>query len=259
MVSSLIRYLLAARDEHSLHSPFLFQLYTTVIRPRPVPVEPRFEPIEAVRQAMKSSTEEISVLDFGAGSKRSNAPRRRVATIARNAEKPRKYGQLLYRLIRHFRPEILLDLGTSFGITTLYEAEACVPAARLLTFEGCPETARVARQNFEKFGISPVELVLGNLDETLPECVGTLDRIDFVFFDANHRYEPTMRYFETCLAKAHADSVFVFDDIHWSGEMERAWQEIKGHPRVTLTVDLFQVGLVFFRTQQPKQHFVLRY
>lgn len=258
MVLSFLNYLLRARDEHALHSPFLFHLYTTVIRPRPVPAEPVFANIEATRQRMKSSTEEIQVLDFGAGSKHSNAPRRRVATIARNAEKPPKYGQLLYRLIRHFQPKILLDLGTSLGLTTLYEA-AAAPTARVLSFEGCPETARIARQNFRDVGTAPVELVLGNLDGTLPERVGTLDRIDFVFFDANHRYEPTMRYFETCLAKAHADSLFVFDDIHWSVEMERAWAEIKAHPRVTLTVDLFQVGLVFFRTQQPKQHFVLRY
>jgi predicted O-methyltransferase YrrM len=266
MIRPLLQYLLRARDEHALHSPFLYDLYTTVIRPRPVPMEPVFTDIEAVRHRMRASTDEIEVRDFGAGSKHSNAPRRRVSVIARNAEKPPKYGQLLYRLIRRFRPETILDLGTSLGITTLYEAAAAQAAAaptaaRLLSFEGCPETARLARQNFETLGgtVVPVELVIGNLDETLPECVGTLDRVDFAFFDANHRYEPTVRYFETCLTSARTDSVFVFDDIHWSPEMERAWRYIKAHPRVTVTVDLFQVGLVFFRTEQPKQHFVLRY
>jgi predicted O-methyltransferase YrrM len=258
MIRPLLQYLLRARDEHSLHSPFLFGLYTSVIRPRPVPVEPVFDEIEALRRRMKTSAEEIEIVDYGAGSRHSNAPRRRVSTIARNAEKPPKYGQLLYRLIRHFQPRTILDLGTSLGLTTLYEATAA-PTARLLTFEGCPETARLAQQNFRERGASNVELVMGNLDETLPERVGTLDRLDFAFFDANHRYEPTVRYFETCLANAHADSLFVFDDIHWSAEMERAWRKIQAHPRVTVTVDLFQVGLVFFRTQQPKQQFVLRY
>ncbi len=102
-------------------------------------------------------------------------------------------------------------------------------------------------------------IVTGNIDQTLAAHVPALESIDLVFFDANHRYEPTLRYFETCLPKTHNDSLFVFDDIHWSAEMERAWAEIKAHPAVTVTIDLFWVGLVFFRREQPKQDFVLRF
>lgn len=155
---------------------------------------------------------------------------------------------------------MIVDLGTSLGTTTAYLAQATKAfGGHVLTFEGCPETALVAQQNFSQLGIQNVSVVVGNLDETLAAEVVALPPVDFVFFDANHRYEPTVRYFEICLTNIHNDTVFVFDDIHWSAEMERAWAFIKKHPSVRVTVDLFWVGLVFFRHEQPKQDFILRF
>jgi len=167
---------------------------------------------------------------------------------------------LLFRLIQCFEAKIIVDLGTSLGLTTAYLAVATKPyGGQVLTFEGCPQTAAVARQNFKRLGLENVDIVVGNLDETLGPGIAALDPVDFVFFDANHRYEPTIRYFETCLTNSYNDTVFVFDDIHWSEEMEQAWDYIKAHPTVSVTVDLFWVGLVFLRTEQPKQDFVLRF
>lgn len=129
----------------------------------------------------------------------------------------------------------------------------------MLTFEGCPQTAAVARRNFEQLGLQNVTVVVGDIDQTLAPQIAGLTVIDFAFFDANHRYRPTVQYFETCLTRIHNDTVFVFDDIHWSSEMEQAWAFIKKHPAVSVTVDLFWVGLVFFRHEQPKQDFALRF
>ncbi len=256
LIPAFLRYLITAKNEHSIHSPFVFELYTKVIRNSTN--EAAFQEIEAIRSRMKSSTQEIEVVDYGAGSRLSNSPRRKVSTIAKNAQKTPKFSQLLFRLIRHFQPQVVFDLGTSLGITTLYEAKAA-PQAQIYSFEGCPQTAQVARINLQELQASQVEMVVGNLDETLVAQTRKVSRIDFVFFDANHRYEPTVRYFLQCLEKAHEGSVFVFDDIHWSKEMEKAWTEIQAHPSVTLTIDLFYVGLVFFGNKQPKQHFVLRF
>ncbi|RZK22361.1 MAG: class I SAM-dependent methyltransferase [Hymenobacter sp.] len=184
---------------------------------------------------------------------------RRVSTIARYAAKPPRLAQLLFRLVNHFQPATILELGTSLGLTTAYLA-AATTRSQVITFEGCPNTAAVAHETFEKLGLQNVRLVEGNLDQTLPATLAALPKpVDFVFFDGNHRYEPTLRYFEQCLDKAHEDSVFVVDDIHWSAEMAQAWETIKAHPAVTVTVDLFYVGLVFFRKTQPKQNFWLRY
>lgn len=256
MITAFLRYLLFAKNEHSIHSPFVFELYTKVIRN--VTNEPVFENIEAIRAQMKKSTQQIEVVDYGAGSRVSNSPRRKIATIAKNAQKTPKFSQLLFRLIQHFQPEVVFDLGTSLGITTLYEAKAA-PKSRIYSFEGCPQTAQVASKNLESLQASGVELIIGNLDETLRNQAEKVSKIDFAFFDANHRYEPTVRYFAQCLEKTHEGSVFVFDDIHWSSEMEKAWIEIQAHPSVMLTIDLFYVGLVFFGNKQPKQHFVLRF
>ncbi|MEJ7659907.1 MAG: class I SAM-dependent methyltransferase [Hymenobacter sp.] len=250
--------LLRAGTAHGLHSPFVFGLYTTVIRHSgEFSAYPR---VEKRRQALLASDRVLEVSDFGAGSQVAGAGgrRRTVRAIARHAAKPPRLAQLLFRLVNHFQPATILELGTSLGLTTAYLALAN-SRSQVLTFEGCSNTAAVAHETFAELGIQNVRLIEGNLDQTLPATLAELSQpLDFVFFDGNHRYEPTLRYFEQCLAKAHADSVFVLDDIHWSAEMERAWAAIKAHPAATVTVDLFYVGLVFFR-KQPKQDFWLRY
>lgn len=202
----------------------------------------------------------VSITDFGAGSKVNASKQRTVRDIARHSQKPARFGRLLFRLVRHFGAGAIVDLGTSLGLTTAYLAQAAsAHGGNVLTFEGCPQTADLAQQNFEQLNLQNVTVVVGNIDETLAVQVSGLKQIDLVFFDANHRYEPTIRYFETCLQKHHNNSVFVFDDIHWSDEMEQAWSYIKAHPAVSVTVDLFWIGLVFFRREQPKQDFVLRF
>ena len=217
-----------------------------------------YEKVEARRRQLLASDRSLAVTDFGAGSHTGAGRQRRVAAIARTAAKPPRLGQLLFRLVNYFRPATILELGTSLGLTTAYLA-AADSRHRVITFEGCPNVAAEARETFSKLELSNVELVEGNLDETLAPTLAALDKpVDFVFFDGNHRHEPTLRYFELCRAKAHESSVFVLDDIHWSAEMERAWETIKARPDVRLTVDLFYLGLVFFRTSQPKQHFWLR-
>ncbi len=244
-------------NAHGLHSPFVFGLYTHVVNH--TGRYAAFNTIERRRQVLLRSPATLQVRDFGAGSHTGAGRHRRIRDIARTAAKPRKLAQLLFRLANHFRPRTILELGTSLGLTTAYLASAD-SQSRVLTFEGCPNTAAAARETFETLGLRNVELIEGNLDDTLAPALATLQApLDFAFFDGNHRYEPTLRYFELCLAHRTDRSVFVLDDIHWSAEMERAWAAICKHPDVRLTVDLFFVGLVFFRRNQPKQHFRLRF
>jgi predicted O-methyltransferase YrrM len=259
-IRSLFSYFFTAQNEHGLHSPFVFDLYLNTIKKEVT--RPDFEAIESIRRQMLQSREQLQITDYGAGSKVNTSPIREVRDVAQNSKKSARLGRLFYRLIQHFGYHSIFDLGTSLGLTTLYLSTAN-PKAKVTTFEGCPETAKVAKRNFEQIAAnsqkSTIEIIVGNLDEVLEQEVAAAPKIDFVFFDANHRYEPTVRYFEICLAKAHNDSLFVFDDIHWSLEMEQAWEYIKAHPSVSVTIDLFAVGLVFFRQQQRKQNFVLRW
>lgn len=234
----------------------MFGLYTSVVRH--TGTYGPYAAIEARRQQLLRSPASLSVTDFGAGSHTGAGQQRRVADIARTAAKPAHLAQLLFRLVNYCRPATILELGTSLGLTTAYLA-AADSHHQVVTFEGCPNVASMARETFEKMSLGNIRIVEGNIDDTLAPALAALAApVDFAFFDGNHRYEPTLRYFEFCLAHRTDESVFVFDDIHWSADMERAWEEIKAHPEVMLTVDLFYIGLVFFRKNQPKQHFSLR-
>ena len=256
MIKYYIQFLLASKNEHSLHSPFVFELYTKIIQAKTT--FPVFEQIELLRKNLLMNSDIIEITDFGAGSRIYKTNQRKISQIAKSAEKNPKFGKLLFRLIHYFKPKTIFDLGTSLGITTIYESKA-YDNSKILTFEGCPATAKIAKQNFEKLDCNNISLIVGNIDETLPAALSKINQLDFAFFDANHRYEPTIRYFEMCLAKAKEESIFVFDDIHWSNEMHEAWQYVRNHKEVMISIDLFYVGLVFFRKNQPKQDFVLRF
>jgi predicted O-methyltransferase YrrM len=129
----------------------------------------------------------------------------------------------------------------------------------MTSLEGCPNTAAIAAKNFQSMDMADIRIMPGDFDQTLPLYLQSIQKLDQVFFDGNHRHEPTIRYFRACLAKAHEGSVFIVDDIHWSPGMEAAWEEIKAMPEVTVTLDLFFMGLVFFRKGQAREHFEIRF
>jgi predicted O-methyltransferase YrrM len=209
---------------HGMHSPFVFEFITKVMNDKTV--YPEYEKAEALRNQLLNDNTVLEVEDFGAGSVIDKKNKRTISSIAKNAAKPRKFGQLLFRMIKHYRPTTILELGTSLGITTSYLSLAR-PDARLITMEGSKEIADVAKRNFETIELKNVELIEENFDNTLSSVIRSLSSIDFAFVDGNHRKEPTERYFKELLAKTNNDSILVFDDIHWSSEMEAAWETIK--------------------------------
>lgn len=252
-----VKYCLTAGTRHDIHSPFVFTFMENILRDKRSFYS--FGKIEALRKVLLEDTRTISVTDLGAGSLLQNRQEKQIGDIARNAAKSPKYAQLLFRMVDYFQARYIVEIGTSLGLTTAYLASANSQAT-IITLEGCPETAKVAQQNFRRLQLDNVKMVTGNFDETLAPVLLSLPRADLVFIDGNHRKEPTLRYFLQCLAKIHNEAVIIFDDIHWTKEMESAWEEIKDHPSTTLTIDLFFIGLVFFKKEfKEKQHFVLRF
>jgi len=164
---------------------------------------------------------------------------------------------LLYRLAADLKPLNIIELGTCLGITTVYLQNAS-PKAKVYSLEGSPETAAVALETFQKAGLTNIAEITGNFDDTLPGVIKELDQLDFVFVDGNHQRDATLKYFEWCLPKVHEDTMLIFDDIYWSEGMKEAWSVIKAHPRVTVTVDLFWIGLVFFKKGQAKEDFLVK-
>jgi predicted O-methyltransferase YrrM len=242
---------------HGVHSPFVFAFITKVLN------DDRqfyaYRSIENLRQLLLADDRTVSVEDMGAGSSKTSSNTRKIKDIARTSLKPKKFGQLLFRMVDHYSPANILELGTSLGITTTYLASAKTGSA-VTTMEGASAVADIAMANFNKLQLNNIRLIKGNFDETLMPAIAELKNIDLVFVDGNHRYEPTMRYYRQLLQAMNENSVMIFDDIHWSSEMEQAWEEIKKDDAVTLTIDLFFIGLVFFRKENKvKQHFTIRF
>jgi predicted O-methyltransferase YrrM len=254
-----IKYYLASSNGkgHGMHSPFVFDFIRRVLMDNTQFTY--YNLVEDLRKRMLDESRTVAVVDFGAGTSGRPKNERKISAIAKRAAKPAKYGQLLYRMAHYYKPATMLELGTSLGITSSYIALGN-PTGKLVTLEGAPAIAGEARKNFSQLQLNNVEVVEGNFDETLETLLKKTGTIDFAFIDGNHREEPTVRYFRQILEHTSNDSIMVFDDIHWSVEMERAWEEIKNHESVRASIDLFFIGIIFFREEfLEKRHFSIRF
>jgi predicted O-methyltransferase YrrM len=256
LAKAFIQHRLASKTRYGVHSPFVYRLVDEVICD--FNVGKNFQKIENLREELRKDERLITITDLGAGSHVNNNKQKSVKQIATNALKPPRIAQLISRITNDLKPANIIELGTCLGITTAYLAEAA-PKAKIITVEGCPETAKVAKENLQKLSADNVELVIGNFDKILPDILQTMDSLDFIFIDGNHRKDSTLNYFSQCLPKVTDNSLMIFDDIYWSKGMQEAWEEIKNHPAVTVTIDLFWIGLVYFRKSQAKEHFKIKF
>ncbi|EOR95999.1 : hypothetical protein [Arcticibacter svalbardensis MN12-7] len=256
LLKSYIKHRLTAKTRHGVHSPFVYHLIDKVI----YDFKPRsdYRDIELLRHQLLKDKRYITITDLGAGSHINNNKQKQIKQLAKNALKTPKLAQLIYRLVNEFKPANSIELGTCLGLTTSYLAKA-VPEGRIISIEGCPETAAVARENLKSLHIENASIVTGNFDSVLLDVIADLPSLDLVFIDGNHRKEATLDYFEACLPKVNENTVLIFDDIYWSKGMEEAWVKIKAHSEVTVTVDLFWIGLVFFRKGQVKEDFKVKF
>lgn len=259
LAEKFIRYYISAlnRRGHGIHSPFVFDFVTNVLN------DTRdfypYESIESVRRQLLKDNTVIEIEDFGAGAVRQRKKIRSIGSIARHAAKSKKLSQLLFRIVHYYQPKTILELGTSLGISSAYMASAN-PAARIVSIEGASTVADLARHHHKFLQLSNVEVRTGEFDNILPDALHQLGKVDLVFIDGNHRREPTLQYFEQLLRYTNAQSILIFDDIHWSEEMEEAWDIIKKHPAVTASIDLFFIGIILFRPEfKSKQHFTIRF
>ena len=255
-ITDYLKHRLTAKTRHGTHSPFVYKLADEVIYD--FNDKPEYKNIEQQRKKLFSDESIITVTDLGAGSHLNKNRTKKVSQIAKNALKSPRLAKLIYRLAKETRPKTAIELGTCLGITTSYLSTAC-PDAEVITIEGCPQTAEVAKKNFNDLALNNIELHVGNFDGILPDIIARQPSLDFVYIDGNHRKDATLNYFKWCLPKVSEDSLLIFDDIYRSEGMKEAWAEIKNHPDVTVTVDLFWIGLVYFKKGQAKEHFKLKF
>ena len=262
-IKSYLKFLFHSKNEHGVHSPFVFDLVTKCFYDNTK--HPEYEVLKSYRKSLLANKNTIEVTDFGAGSRVFKSNTREISKIAQTAGITPKNAELLFRIVRYFQPKSVLEIGTSLGLATS-ALSLGNKNSNIITLEGCPNTMATAKKMFQvssfKFPNNNVEFV--NTEFNLyfenfkPETLNLKPQIfDLVYFDGNHSKKATLDYFEALLPTISNDSVWIFDDIHWSADMEEAWEIIKKHPKVSVTIDTFQWGIVFFRTEQVKEHFII--
>ncbi|WP_055445268.1 O-methyltransferase [Lacinutrix himadriensis] len=252
-IKQYVKFLKKSTNQHGIHSPFVYQLVTLCFYNKT-----KFEDyhtLKQYREKLYQNNTTIAVTDFGAGSRVFKSDQRPISKIAKTAGITKKRARLLYRIADYFQINNALELGTSLGLATA-ALSLGNKKGNLLTIEGCPETAKIAKQQFDAFNLKNIDLKNNNFETELAKLKNKT--FDLIYIDGNHQKEATLNYFETLLDNIHNDSVLIFDDIHWSPSMTEAWEEIKKHPKVTVTIDTFFWGFVCFRKEQEKEHFTIR-
>ncbi|MCL5128835.1 class I SAM-dependent methyltransferase [Algibacter sp. L4_22] len=252
-ITQYFKFLLKSSNQHGVHSPFVYDLITKCFYDKKK--YPDYKKIIGYKKTLKENTNSIKITDLGAGSQVMKQEERVISKMAKNAGSTNKRAKLLYRLSLYFKPKNSLELGTSLGIATT-ALHLGNPDAHITTIEGCPNIAAFSKSNFEKFDFKNIKMITGDFNNEIEKLKA--NTYDLVFFDGNHKKDATLLYFESLLETAHNDSVFIFDDIYWSKGMTEAWEIIKKHPKVTVTIDTFFWGFVFFRKEQVREDFIIR-
>ena len=248
-----IKFLFKSTNQHGVHSPFVFNLVTLCFYDKTQ--YPAYKTMATYRNALLSNQSKINIKDLGFGSHKTKSSKRSVSSMAKHAGTRLNRAKLMYRMVNYFNSSKILELGTSLGIAT-QAMHLGNPKADITSIEGCPNLSEFSKTNFEKHAYQNILVI--NKEFKLAIADLNSKPFDLIFFDGNHQKESTLQYFNALLTNIHNDSIFIFDDIYWSKKMTEAWEIIKQHPKVTVTIDTFFWGLVFFRKEQGKEHFKIR-
>jgi predicted O-methyltransferase YrrM len=218
---------------------------------------PEYTILKNFRKSLLADKNLIEVTDFGAGSKVFKSNKRQIAKIAKTAGISPKRAELLFRITNYFQPSTILEIGTSLGLATT-ALSLGNKTSKITSLEGCPNTLHQCQLQLHKFNFNNIECINTEFSSYLKNFQLPASNFQLIYFDGNHSKQATLHYFELLLPTITNETLWIFDDIHWSIEMEEAWEKIQQHPKVTVTIDTFQWGIVFFRKEQPKEHFVIR-
>lgn len=258
-IKSYLNFLWISKNQHGVHSPFVYNLVTKCFYDKKS--KPEYSTLKKYRKSLLENNNFIEVTDFGAGSRVFKSNKRQISKIAKTAGITPKKAELLFRITNYFQPENILEIGTSLGLATSALAlgsRSFGKNAKITTLEGCLNTIKQCQLQLQKFNFNNVSAINTEFLSFLTSYNIQSTNYDLIYFDGNHSKKATLEYFELLLPTITNDSVWIFDDIHWSADMEEAWKIIKNHPKITVTIDTFQWGIVFFRLEQEKEHFVIR-
>jgi predicted O-methyltransferase YrrM len=253
-----LKYIILSKHKYGygIHSPFVFDLVSRVFRNK---IDTDIVcSIEKVRKKLIADRRSIVVNDLGTGSAKMKTNIKRVSDIARYSPVTKKYGVLLSNMAAEFGNPLIVEFGTSFGISTMYLASSCSGTV-VQTMEGCRAISEIAINNFKEAGLNNINVFTGSFDEVWSDTISSGIKPGLVFIDGNHRKEPVLKYFKQISEISDNKTVVIIDDIYFSKEMGEAWNEIKLSENVTLTIDIFRMGIVFFRERMNYKNYTIRY
>lgn len=252
-IKAYFKFILKSSNQHGVHSPFVYNLVTKCFYDKKRYSD--YKDLKNYTSQLLKNKSTLEVTDLGKGSKIAKTNNRLISELAKNTSSTQKRAQLLYRLANYFNFNNSLELGTSLGIST-FALHKGNPEGKITSTESCQNIADFTTQNLKKNNTKNISILNSDISKSLGHLKN--ETFDFIFLDGNHQKESTLSYFESLLNNITNNSILVFNEIYWSKEMTEAWQIIKNHPKVSVTIDTYWCGFVFFRQEQEKEHFVIR-
>lgn len=256
VIIPILKYKFKAKSIHKIDDGDIKQLYHLVFSQLSTIDDSK---IKHLIKQLKKDRSKIKITDLGAGSKLFfNGKIRSIKSIVKSASTYGKYGKLLAQLIKSYKVNKVIELGTSLGIGSCYMA-MFNPDTTIYSIEGCQQIKNKAEDNLSNLGINNVHLFLGEFNQTLDKVIALSSVPSMVYIDGDHTYKSTIKYFNYFINKTANNTILVFDDIYWSRGMYKAWLKIIAHPSSKLTVDLFRMGIVFIDSNLDKKHFIVKF
>lgn len=156
--------MIKSKNEHGIHSPFLFQLYNNVLTS--IDQYYCFSEIEKIRYRLLKDDTTFTEIGWGAGSKAIKKKQKKVSEVAKTSLATKEVAQRYFRLVTWLKPKNIIELGTSLGLTTAYLAKANTQT-NVYTFEGNNFLNTAAAEVFKELKIVNVIQILGDISLTL--------------------------------------------------------------------------------------------
>lgn len=241
-------------DDHSLQSPFVFDIYREALFPsrRKKIIDAS---IEKLRKKLLFETRSIGANTKGSGSSISKNNAMKLNKIARSGISSRRQSEILVNLAETLGCKTVLELGTSLGLNAMYLAKS-KEISQVVTVEGNDRLALEANKHFEEAQIANIKVVASDIDDFWDM---NTRKFDMVYIDANHTFEATVRYFEKSLSILSGQGVIVIDDINWSPDMSKAWTFIVSNFENNITIENSKIGIVFVHKLPKTAHYILRF
>lgn len=252
---SYIKFLLKSTNKHGVHSPFVFNFMQSCLNINGNPIKNDFQKFLYLKKQLLNDKSTITITDYGSGSKHFKGNERQISDIAKYAGISKIKAKILIAIVNYYKPKMALEIGTSLGLATSILSRN--NQTNVTTIEGCNETSQIAKKYLIPINYITITYIVNQFEVALPTLT-TKKSYDLIYFDGNHQKEATLNYFNLCLKTIKSNTLFIFDDIYLNKPMQEAWLNIIAHPKVTVSIDIYHYGIIFFRKEQPKQHFYLR-